>query len=99
MGDHLVVNELVALGHHHEPIEREQLPERIGLEHLDVLERALPAVEHVVDTEGNTGVTLPVFGMLKLVMFGIRHEFWGIRMIVWNQMSFMVSAQLEWCRK
>src|SRR5690606_41074186 len=74
MHDHLVVHELVALGEHHEAVQREELSERVGLENLDVLIRTPSAVEHILDSERNAGPILPVLRVGEVVKLLLVHS-------------------------
>lgn len=51
VGDHLVIDELIALGQHDAAVDHQHLAEAGGLQDLDLLEGALFAEKHCVDLE------------------------------------------------
>ena len=51
VGQHLVVDELVLLGQHQEPVQNQHTAELLGLEDVDALEFALRAVKLAVDLD------------------------------------------------
>jgi hypothetical protein len=56
MHDHVVVDELVALGHHHQPVEEHHAPVFEGLDDVELLEFALAGEERPAGLEGDADV-------------------------------------------
>ncbi|MOA36336.1 hypothetical protein D3C78_1578510 [compost metagenome] len=65
VGDHLVVNVLIALGRHDQPVERQHAAELVRVEDGDILELGLPLEKGFLHLEGQAGLAV-LFGIPEI---------------------------------